>query len=304
MITLRQLEIFAAAARHGSFRRCADELGVSQVTISEHIRALEDRLGRALFERRPGGSATLTEVGQYAQSRVGAILADIGDFVDEMAGRGRDGIRTVAVAMHPFMMRNLHDTLADFRKTRSEVDLRLDLGDHPIETLLAKVADRRLDLAYLYALSEADAPGTALLREEKLALFVGRDHPLGSSSPVSPAELREAPAIHLSPHEPLRGLIDRALESVGAGGGPIDVECSDFGLLLHSVRSNQGFVCMFRASEDEMTASYGLRRVELDPPLPALQVRIATRRSSARDPVIREVRAAIGIADTCRGGGF
>lgn len=42
--TIRQLEIFARVVEHGSFRRCADQLGVSQVSISEHVRELETRL--------------------------------------------------------------------------------------------------------------------------------------------------------------------------------------------------------------------------------------------------------------------
>src|SRR3546814_10665611 len=48
-ITVRQLEIFSQAVKHGSFRNCERQIGVSQVAISDHIRQLEQRLeiGRA-----------------------------------------------------------------------------------------------------------------------------------------------------------------------------------------------------------------------------------------------------------------
>src|SRR5690606_17666678 len=96
-------------------------------------------------------------------------------------------------------MRNLHDTLGSFAKARPDIRLKLDLEDQTVDALLAKVGNRQLDLAYLYALDETDAPGTSFLREEELAIFVGPDHPLGFSAPVSSARLREIPIINLSP---------------------------------------------------------------------------------------------------------
>ncbi len=48
---LNAVRAFEAAARHGSFARAADELGVSHAAISRHVRNLEIELGAALFER-------------------------------------------------------------------------------------------------------------------------------------------------------------------------------------------------------------------------------------------------------------
>lgn len=298
MITIRQLEIFAAVTRHGSFRQCAEHLGMSQVSISEHIRALEERLGRKLFDRRPGGPATLTEAGQAASIRVNAILADIGDFVSEMGGNGN---RRITIAMHAFLMRNLHDRLRTFEESRAELEVKLDIGDHATSDLLERIADRRLDLAYIYALQSSDAPGTTYLRDEELAIYVGADHPLQHSGTVTAADLRKIPAILLSPRNPLRVLIDRALAAIGAGGAPIDVETDDYGFLLHSVRRNQGFACMFLAAEQELALSSGFKRIVLETPLPPLQVRLATRRTSAEDACLQELKKLIGDADTSSG---
>src|SRR5688500_10528045 len=63
------LRAFEAAARRSSFTLAADELGLTQAAISQQIRALESRLGAALFHRRqrgviltPEGSAYLPHV--------------------------------------------------------------------------------------------------------------------------------------------------------------------------------------------------------------------------------------------------
>ncbi len=48
---LRQLQFFIAIARVGGFRRAADQLNVSQATLSQQIKLLEHELGVPLFER-------------------------------------------------------------------------------------------------------------------------------------------------------------------------------------------------------------------------------------------------------------
>ncbi|MBB6487768.1 LysR substrate-binding domain-containing protein [Rhizobium lusitanum] len=50
---LRSLHAFEAAARHGSFKLAADELGVTSTAISHQIRLLEEIFGCQLFQRRP-----------------------------------------------------------------------------------------------------------------------------------------------------------------------------------------------------------------------------------------------------------
>lgn len=54
-IELRHLRYADAAARHGSFRKAADALGLKQSNLSRGIRNLEGRLGYQLFERTNGG---------------------------------------------------------------------------------------------------------------------------------------------------------------------------------------------------------------------------------------------------------
>src|SRR5690348_7184665 len=48
---LASLRAFEAAARHLSFKRAADELGVTPTAVSHQVRQLEERLGLRLFER-------------------------------------------------------------------------------------------------------------------------------------------------------------------------------------------------------------------------------------------------------------
>ncbi|QVM85035.1 LysR family transcriptional regulator [Novosphingobium decolorationis] len=60
---LRYLKYAMAVARHGSFRRAADALGLSQSTVSRRVQLLERRLGVPIFERNRTGTH-LTSAGE------------------------------------------------------------------------------------------------------------------------------------------------------------------------------------------------------------------------------------------------
>jgi LysR family glycine cleavage system transcriptional activator len=80
---LGMLRSFEAAARHISFARAGDELGVTAAAISQQVKALEEHLGQNLFLRRPQG-LSLTEAGL-------SYLTVIRDAFDRL-GAGTDEI--------------------------------------------------------------------------------------------------------------------------------------------------------------------------------------------------------------------
>src|SRR5437773_12192454 len=61
--SLNGLRCFEAAARHLSFKRAADELGVTPGAVSQQVKALEGALGITLFRRLPRG-LILTDRGE------------------------------------------------------------------------------------------------------------------------------------------------------------------------------------------------------------------------------------------------
>src|SRR5256885_10681538 len=86
---IRRLEIFAKVAELGSFSRAAEALFLTQPTISEHVRALEDELGMQLLDRL-GRGATPTRAGQlllgYAR-RILGLAREAQQALDQFQGR-------------------------------------------------------------------------------------------------------------------------------------------------------------------------------------------------------------------------
>jgi DNA-binding transcriptional LysR family regulator len=74
-LTLRQLEVFLAAAQDCNFRRTARRLGVSQPTVSGRIRSIEAYLGYELFDRSSGSSPQLTHRGRTFIARAQQLVS-------------------------------------------------------------------------------------------------------------------------------------------------------------------------------------------------------------------------------------
>lgn len=94
MATLRQLAHARALARLGSFRLAARELHLSQPALTRSIRALEEALGVALFDRRSDGVAP-TAFGELVLRRSESILLAHEDMVRDirlMAGLQKGGL--------------------------------------------------------------------------------------------------------------------------------------------------------------------------------------------------------------------
>lgn len=83
---LRDLQAFAAIARHRNFRRAAMELGVSVSSLSQRLRDLEQRLGVRLLNRTTR-SVSATEPGERLLQRLAPALGEVAEAVDELRGR-------------------------------------------------------------------------------------------------------------------------------------------------------------------------------------------------------------------------
>lgn len=288
MITFRQLEIFAAIVRCGSFRRCADQMEVSPEAVSANIRALESQLGYPLFQRHVGGPATLTGPGERAYQFASNILDDLRHLYDASE---RAAPRKLTVGAHPYIMRYLQAGIDAFRAARPDVVIEMDIDSGGALSFPDRAERHMVDLGYYLAFDEGDGrfPAfTALVKEEPLAIFVARNHPLAAKAEVSIADLAALPVIHLSHRTSLRPLIDRALASYGLRPARVGLETDDYGHILTSTRRGEGYVCMFVSAQEELGHDSAITSLMMERPLPSLQIRRASR-SLQRGTLVTEL---------------
>lgn len=118
---LNGLRAFDAAGRRLSFRAAADELGVTQGAVAQHVRQLEAHLGITLFDRVPAGLA-LTSIGRSYHIRISEAFAELRQATDQL--RPEPG--KVVVSVTPtFAAKWLIPNLPDFSEKHPEIDLRI-----------------------------------------------------------------------------------------------------------------------------------------------------------------------------------
>jgi len=128
---LGALRTFEAAARHLSFTRAADELGVTPAAVSHLVRELEDRLRVRLF-RRTSRVVQLTPAGEILRGAVAEALAGIGRAVARL--RETDGKPRLSVTTTPsFAIKWLVPRLNKFLERVPDADVRIDVSRTPID---------------------------------------------------------------------------------------------------------------------------------------------------------------------------
>jgi len=117
---LRQLEVFAQVVDTRSFSRAAEALRLTQSTVSEHVRLLEDEVGTRLFDRL-GRETVPTRAGEllygYAR-RILALRTEARQALDQFLGQV-SGVLTVGASTIPGeYVRFTHPTLVQGARTR------------------------------------------------------------------------------------------------------------------------------------------------------------------------------------------
>jgi LysR family glycine cleavage system transcriptional activator len=134
---LNAVRAFEAAARLGSFKEAAIELGVTHGAVSQQVRLLEDRLGPPALFWRSTRRVTLTPAGTALLEEIGPALAAIASAAQRH--RGRRGAVPAAVlrvnALATFSMRWLLPRLSRFRDERPDIEVRLTTSNVPLDAL-------------------------------------------------------------------------------------------------------------------------------------------------------------------------
>ena len=174
--TLRQMRVFAAAARHRSFGKAAEELHLTPPAVSMQIRELEEQVGLPLFDRS-GRQVALTVTGEYLLVYAKKILATLKDAEDAIARfrgleTGRVSIGMVSTAKY-FVPR----LLAQFRKEHPAIEVKLAVGGNR-EQLVALLQANDVDLAIMGRPPRELATRAEPFAVHPHAIVTAPDHPL------------------------------------------------------------------------------------------------------------------------------
>src|SRR6516162_11168032 len=207
-----QLRVFQAAVKSGGFTR-AEELHLSQSTVSQHIKLMEEELGGPLF-MRVEKRVLVTEAGSVLLQYTEQILRDLKNA--EMAIREINLMRrgTVRLGVGPTtLIYRLPRVLRDYKRRFPDIDLIVLAGT--TEFLLEALRSQHLDLAVVMRTVPQPGLTTTPLGSEELVLVLNREHPLARQRTLDPSDLTGLRFILYAKNTAMQQLIDDFFESLG-----------------------------------------------------------------------------------------
>lgn len=187
-VTLRQLKVFEAVARHLNYTQAAQELHLTQPAVSMQIKQLEESVGLPLFEQM-GKQTYLTEAGRemYHYCRtISQQLSEAEEVFEQLKGvkRGHLDISVASTANY-FATR----LLASFISHYPEVSFSLDVTNRA--TLLRQLEQNDKDMVIMGKPPEERGLETEAFMENPLVVIASPDHPLARQSRIPLKRLEE-----------------------------------------------------------------------------------------------------------------
>jgi DNA-binding transcriptional LysR family regulator len=317
--SLRQLDIFAQMVAAGSLTRCAQTLGVSSAVIERDMASLEMRLGYRLFDDIRG-AARLTPAGRrtaqamtllaqddpedWAEEATPAptpqpvpspapppalpeLLLDADAQLPSLPAAPPPANRAIILATPAPVFGHFQDALTAFEAANDDIAITLDLSVQSAVEAARAIESLRADIAYFYALEEPAGLSSRYGWSEQVNLYAGADHPLARAGSVSRGDLTITPQLAVDPRNGLRPIIDAALARGNARLGPVMLETDNMFDIITALREGAGCFAAFGPMARDLGRMSGIRRLALDVPLPAIEVRQTVNERSLSRPGVQ-----------------
>lgn len=255
---LRQLKYFVKTAELLSFSKAAKALFITQSTLSQQIKQLEDELDMALFFRN-NHRVSLTEAGETFLEGAKKTLAEADDNKAKIMdlANGHRGVLNIGVTYSFGSI--LTESVLAFKKEYPDVTLNICYKN--VMELMELVSDGELDFALSFRSTDKyDNVESHILFDNKLSVIVREDHPLTRMEFVRLADLEDydliLPSIGLQARSAFESIIaDRNLNL------KVAMEANEVNAILNILRRSNYVTVL---SETVILEHSGLVTIDID----------------------------------------
>ena len=207
--TLHQLKVFEAAARHGSFTRAAEELFLTQPTISMQIKQLTKSVGLPLFEQ-VGKRLYLTEAGRELFATCRQIFETMDKFqmtIADLKGLKQGQLRLAVITTAKYIIPRL---LGNFCQLYPGIDISLQVTNH--ELILDRMMGNLDDLYIMSQIPDHFDVNFQPFLENPLIVLAPANHPLAKEKNIPIERLGEEAFIMREPGSGTRSAVQSLFE--------------------------------------------------------------------------------------------
>lgn len=262
---LTQLEYFCVAARYHNITKAAKELFVTQPSISNAIKALEEEFGVNLFFRN-NNKLTLTPEGEIFYKSAEELLAHA-DSVESEFHELRKKVTPIRIGIPPMLGTiYLPELYLSLNESFPNVDLRLfEFGSIKACNL---VLEEKLDIAIVNAEQPSiDKCNSRIIDTEDLLFCVAPDHPLAGQKTLLLTMLADEPLILFNTDSVQVMTLTRQFKAVGVNPHII-LNTSQITTLINMVKSGHMGTFLYRSIVEKHPDIVGI------PVMPSIEQRI------------------------------
>lgn len=210
--TLHQLKVFEAVARHNSFTRAAEELFLTQPTVSMQVKQLTKAVGLPLFDQ-VGKRLYLTEAGQQlllASREIFDRLDQIEMTVADLKGLKQGKLRLAVITTAKYFVPRL---LGPFCQKYPGIDIALQVTNH--RGITERLGENLDDLYIVSQLPEGLNLSSHPVLENPLVVLAAASHPFVGQKQIPIESLADEPFIMREPGSGTRKSVQELFDRHG-----------------------------------------------------------------------------------------
>lgn len=192
-MTLNQLYYFQTVARYENYRKAAEDLYISQPSLSRSIAALENELGVLLFEKN-GRGVHLTKSGKLFLEHANKIITECEIARNKMKELSVDGGRIDIGYVFPLASRYIPHNVRNFLNREENKNVTFNFYQNHTSAIAGKVQSGELDVGFGGYTDRDDFEFFPVLSDE-IVLITPKEHELAAREAVSLQEINHYPVI-------------------------------------------------------------------------------------------------------------
>jgi DNA-binding transcriptional LysR family regulator len=235
--TLRQLQVFEAIFRLGSFTRAAEELFLTQPTVSMQIKKLTDAMGLPLFEH-VGRNVKPTDAGRVlydACRNMFETLANLEMKIADLKGMKRGRLRMAVVTTAKYLAPEI---LGEFSKLYPGIELALKVTNR--EKIISRMNANEDDFYIMGQAPQGEIEvETHSFAPNPLVVMAPRNHPLVGKKNISMEDIAKEPFIIREPGSGVRDVTFKSFDEKGCRPN-IRMELGSNEAIKHAIAAGLG----------------------------------------------------------------
>ncbi len=281
---LKELSHFIEVVRYGGFSRAAENIYVSQPTLSKSIKKLELTLNVELFERSTR-KLILTDAGSIVYEQAQEILGKTDELtmlLNDLAlvpkGKIHFGVPPLIGALFfPEIARSF---------TVFNPEIKLELVEHGARKIESLIDEGKVDIGIVVLPTVNDKFNIFPFKKEVFEVFLHANHPLAKKEKLTLTELKNEDFILFNPEFTLHDLIIRHCQNAGFEPN-IAYESSQWDLITELVNNELGITILPQSVYSKMNKNK-VKMIPLENP-PIWELNIITKKNSYHGFAVKEL---------------